>query len=779
MPRALDGIRVLELAGGAAGEYLGQLLADQGADVLMIEPPGGGPLRGRPQFHVWNRGKRSAVCDLESDDGHAMLADLASRADVLITDLSPGEAATRGLDHATLSRRNPGLVHAWLPPYGEAGPDADRPPDEALAAALGGVFAGQPSENGEPVFVTLPLAAYGCALLAASAVTAALLARERDGVGQRVSVSWLAGAMAVQTGSLVRAPQFSSPLAMTGLSRRPQGAIPVYGLHRAKDGWLFIACGNSVFFNKLCIALGRPDLAADERFAGAPWGLINREHQDALRTILAPIIASKPREHWLRLFEKHDVPSAPVLSRSEYMDDPQVVHNGLRLEMDDPELGRVVMAGPPLTFSATPPIAPRPAPRLGEHTAGALNSWPVRAAGPAARRRRSARPPLAGVRVLDLTSYIAGSLCPMTLADYGADVIKVESLEGDAFRTFGLGFLGWNKGKRGIAIDLKTAEGREVLHRLARDADVVVENFRTGVAARLGADYETLSALNRRLVYCTMAGWGETGPRAELPAFDPLLQARSGAMRAQGGADDPIFLAVAITDYAAAHLGAYGVMAALYVRERIGRGQRVVLSLTGATMAIQSGEFIFPAAGGSFRHEVIGGKDFPGPSAAYRSYRCADGWLFLACTAEAHWRATAKAIGRPELAYPNSWPAAAQTEPRGGIAGVIQETLAEDTVERWMGRLASHGVPCAPVVALQQVLEHPQVTANGLVAEFEHPAWGLIRQTGALARFSRTPGGAVLVAPTLGQHTKEVLREARYDDAQIAVLKGQRIVTQA
>ena len=778
MAGALDGVRVLELAAGTAGQYLGQLLADQGADVLKIEPPGGDPARGRPEFHVWNRGKRSATADVSTEAGLDFVRRLAAVSDVLIADFRPGEAEPLGLEYGLLARESPHLVYAWLPPYGREGPLAGLPPDDALAEALGGICAGQPSESGDPVFGTLPLAAYGTALLAASGVAAALLARERDGAGQQVTVSWLAGALAVQTGSLVRGPQFMSPVAMAGLMRKPQGAIPVYRLYKAADDWLFIACGNNVFFNKLCIALDRPELAGDERFSEAPWGLIHPDQRDALNGIIEPIIASQPREHWLQHFQEFDVPCAPVLSRHEFIDDPQVLHNGLRLELEDPELGRVAMAGVPFTFSETRAGLPGPAPGAGEHTDGALDAWggaPRPQAGSSWGEGTSGGP-LDGVRVLDLTSYIAGPVCPMVLSEYGADVIKIESLEGDAFRTFGLGFLGWNRGKRGVALDLKSEEGRSILRQLARTADVVVENFRPGVAQRLAADYETLRALNPDLVYCSIAGWGESGPYADRPAFDPLLQARSGAQRAQGGEDEPVFFAVALTDYSAGLLGAYAVTAALYVRRRTRRGQRAVLTLTGATMAIQSGEFIFPAGGGDFGHQVAGGKDFLGPSAARRAYRCADGWLFLACSNEVHWAALAKAIGRPELAYPNAWPAAAKAEPDGGISDLIASMLAAEPLDLWVERLVGRGVPCAPVVTLQELLDHPQVEANSLAAEHDHPTWGHIRQTGVLVDMSRTPGRAQRVAPNLGQHNDEILRELGYDEGRVAALRESGII---
>lgn len=378
--------------------------------------------------------------------------------------------------------------------------------------------------------------------------------------------------------------------------------------------------------------------------------------------------------------------------------------------------------------------------------------------------------------MVDLTSYIAGSLCPMILADYGADVVKVESFEGDAFRAFGLGFLGWNRGKRGLALDLKQEASRPVLHDLVRGADVVVENYRPGVSSRVGADYGTLREINPDIVYCSIPGWGESGPYAGRPVFDPIFQARSGAQRAQGGDDDPVFFTVAITDYSAAHLAAYACTAGLYARERTGKGQKVSVTLAGATMAIQSGEFIFPADGGTFGHAVRGGRDFPGTSAAYRCYPAADGWLFLACTTEEHWRATAKAIGRPELAYPHSWPAAAGTDPRGGTADEIASMLAEDTVDSWVRRLSAHGVPAAPIVPLTETLDHAQARANGFEARHDHPRWGAIRQTGVLAKFSRTSGVAQRAAPEPGQHTDELLRELGYDDGKIADLRREGVV---
>src|SRR5438094_391100 len=248
--------------------------------------------------------------------------------------------------------------------------------------------------------------------------------------------------------------------------------------------------------------------------------------------------------------------------------------------------------------------------------------------------------PLDGIAVVDLTSYIAGSYAGMMLADMGARVTKVEALAGDSFRELP-GFYGWNRGKRSIAVDLKTPAGCQIVEQLAERSDVFMENMRPGVADRLGAGYERLHALNPRLVYSSVTAFGSTGPYVDRPGFDPLLQAMSGAMALQGFGGPPQYLRIAVTDYYAASLAAQAILAALFVRERTGKGQRVETSLLNAAIALQSGNFV------DYKGKQHMFRDNP----TYRLYRAGDGqWFFLACGNQTFWVKLCKALGLEPLA---------------------------------------------------------------------------------------------------------------------------------
>ncbi|MGH7986353.1 MAG: CaiB/BaiF CoA transferase family protein [Candidatus Binataceae bacterium] len=774
MDKALDGISVIEFSSNMAAAYAAMLLAEQGARALRVEPVEGAAGRGTPHFHVLNRGKRAAFIDLESASGRAEVARLIERTDIVIAGFTPSRLRALGLDYEAIRRVNPRAIALYAPPFGLRGPDADLDGDEELAAALGGIPGTQWARSGEPVALTFPAASYSAGVLGAAAVTAALIARSRDGGGQAVEVSLLAGTFSLQTGGIMRHEK------MTSLYHGPQdplGPIPCYRLFEAKDGrYLFVACGNPTFWNKFALALERPELVADPRFEGAPWG-IAPQHWQSLKDILEAIMRTRTRAEWLAILRAADVPSAPVLTRQEFIEHPQVRALGMRREVTDPVLGVTVQMGIPVQLGDTPGDIGGPAPALSHDGDGASAWLEDNAAAPSpplSQAPNTRRGPLSGVVVLDFCSYIAGSYGPMILAQMGAEVIKVESLEGDAFRHFGFGFLGWNQGKRGLSLNLGSDEGRAIIHELAAKADIVVENLRPGRMRRFGLDYATLAAINPRLIYMSVNGFGNRGPEYNQPGFDPLLQARSGVMAAQGGPHGhPVYLTCAICDYGAAMLSAFGCILALHARQSSGRGQFCETSLLQSAMALQAGEFIFYDGRPDMEN---GGAEYRGSAALNRCYRCGDGqWLFISAHDPNAWNALASMLGDHLPAM--SFEIAAREPAEGKLAAALSEHFNGLERASALQAMRAAGIPATTVNRFGDLFDEPQVNANELLIELPHSEWGRVIQSGMLTKFSATPGKIERSAPLLGEHTEEILTSyLGYTEERIAGLIKRRIV---
>jgi crotonobetainyl-CoA:carnitine CoA-transferase CaiB-like acyl-CoA transferase len=376
-------------------------------------------------------------------------------------------------------------------------------------------------------------------------------------------------------------------------------------------------------------------------------------------------------------------------------------------------------------------------------------------------------PPLDGVRVVDLTSYIAGSYSAMMLADLGAAVVKVESLEGDSFRELP-GFFGWNRGKRSIALNLKTTEGRQIVERLAREGDVLMENWRPGVADRLGVGHAHLLDLNPKLIYCSVTAFGSTGPYADRPGFDPLLQAMGGLMTLQGFGGPPQYLRTAPTDYYTAAIAAQAVLAALFVRERSGRGQRIETSLLRGVLALQSGIAI----------DYPGKPTFIRDNPTYRLYQGSDGqWFFVACGNQSFWVKLCTALGMQDFADDPrfaSWLLRLQNNE--ALLPIIEKRFGEKPRAEWLEILAAHDIPAAPVKTIQEFMEDPAVRHHDMVHEYDHPDVGRLRLMGQPLAFAGSPTRDPGPPPTLGQHTDEVLRELGYDATVVNDLRARKVV---
>jgi crotonobetainyl-CoA:carnitine CoA-transferase CaiB-like acyl-CoA transferase len=384
--------------------------------------------------------------------------------------------------------------------------------------------------------------------------------------------------------------------------------------------------------------------------------------------------------------------------------------------------------------------------------------------------------PLAGVRVLDLSQVIAGPYGPTLLSHSGAAVIKIEPLQGEMTRQNpGVNYFAWNRGKRSLPLNLRTDEGRATFYRLVERSDVVVENFRPGVTQRLQIDYDTLSALNPRLIYASITAFGATGPYQHRPGFDPLIQAMSGIERLQGGpGNPPVFLRIAITDFVTAMLQAASITMALFNRERTGRGDHIELSL------LRSGIFI----NGDAFTRYDGRPDRPTPDAGQhgfgpldRMYRTANGeYLFIVVPDDPAWLRLVSMADFQVLESDSRFTSSAGREKHAvELAQALEEIFARRDRPDWLERLDRAQVPCAPVVNGYEkgFFEDVQPVINGYFVSGEHPERGRIEQVGNYIRFSAaTTVQEGLTGPILGQHTDEILRELRYGPEDIERLRA-------
>jgi crotonobetainyl-CoA:carnitine CoA-transferase CaiB-like acyl-CoA transferase len=357
------------------------------------------------------------------------------------------------------------------------------------------------------------------------------------------------------------------------------------------------------------------------------------------------------------------------------------------------------------------------------------------------------------------------------LADMGADVIKIEPLAGDPTRE-SLGtaaFLAVNRNKRSVALDLKAPEHVDVLHRLVRDADVVLENYRPGVAARLGAGWETLSELNPRLIYASVSGFGQTGPYAQRPGYDLIAQGLSGVMSVTGEpGGDPVKCGIPIGDLSAGLFCAVAILSAVVARERTGRGQHIDTSLFEGALALS----IWETA------ELWGTGEVPQPLgsahrllAPYQALRTADGHLTVGANNQRLWERLCEVIGRPELvADPRFASNPDRLARRDELAAELEDALAARTTDEWVAALIEAGVPCGPIHDYRQVFEDEHTQAREMQVRLQHPVEGEISALGIPVKMSDTPGSIRRPAPLLGEHTAEVLREAGFSDAEIGAL---------
>jgi len=739
---AFAGVRVLDFSSHFASAMAAMHLGDLGAEVIKIDPTADERGRAEPGYLAWNRNKRRLVLDLLRPDDLAEAKRLVVDADVAIFDAPPGGLEELGLDGPTLTGLHDHLIHVWAPPYGERGRWSSLPASHHLLAALTGISRAQSSYSGVPVHLISPQAYYGQANCSAIAIGAALYARARSGRGQAIVVSGLHGAALVMPTTLFEAPR-------AAVWSAPVGGAPNYRLYQCADGqWLFLGALFEPIYLRALDATGvLVEVLSDPLIDGDLRAALVEPGARMTMAKLDAAFRTKPRAEWLAILEAADVPSGAVHTREEWFCSETIAANGMRVELQHPELGTVQMPGVSLHMSATPPLAPRLSELLSDRPI-----FPPRAAPVASGVARD-EAPLAGVKVLDLGVVIAGAYAATILAGLGADVVKIETPSGDPFRSYATAFCSYNRGKRSLVLDLKRSDAREVFFELVAQADVVLDNYRLGVREWLGISYETLRTVNPRIISLSISGYGTEGPQASLPGFDPLLQAQSGLMQAQGGyGSEPVFHHIAVNDVGSAAMSAFAIVAALVACTRTGEGQEVYTSLATQSVLLQIGELTtHPGAPAP----PMGARDCIGESALERYYECADGWIAIACATPPRCAALFDALGLDEVEAQ----AALAEECHGVLASRIAEALEHLSVERALTRLGEAGAPAVPVLTVDETYADAYLRENDYYESYLDPAFGPAEGPGCIARFTRTKSAYRRAAPMLGEHSIEVLRE--------------------
>ena len=803
MTQVFDGITVVDFTSGRAGGVATMVLSDFGAEVIKVEPPGGEKFRDAPGSIQWNRGKKSVVLNLKTQDGRDNARELAGRSDVVIESFRPGVAERLGIDYDTLSADHPGLVYATLTGFGSHGPYKNYKGYDAVVAAKSGrmmMFAGQNPREG-PNYVVVQGVCHAAATALVRGITAALYVRERTGRGQRVETSMLKAVTTYDHVSWVHGqmvenlPDEYPPGPRVGIGRpNPTGYLPA----RTKDGQ-WIQLGNVVerLFRSMMHWLDMDFIYEDPRFKTAPR--LDQDSVSALERIMLEKVQQKTLDEWMSTFlgEAGNVAAEPYYTSEQALDHPQIVHNGNVQGLHVLGVGDTRQLGPMVDMRDTPATTQGPPPALGQHTKEVLASLVGNSGNrPNAAKNPMPKHPLEGITLLDLGTVINGPLGCALIAELGARVIRIEAPGGDWGR-LGLPFSAHRTmaGSEDICIDLKTAEGREIMGKLASKADLLLHSMRPGAPERTGIGYEQLAKINPNLVYLYAGGYGSTGPYSHRPSMAPIAGAVSGGGVAQMGRDafPPPEQPMSIDEIAAvsqklkrandgtadhntAMVNAVGLLLGLYARERTGNAQYVESTMISANAYANIDDFYW--------HEGKQPRPLPdgdgyGLHALYRLYRAKTGWVFLACLFEDEWEALCSTIERMDLLID---PRFANAESRAGNDGALAAELAAlfatDEPMHWEHLLSAADVACVKAEDRGMYFffnEDPHVRENGVLTQVEAPRFGEFWRYSPVVDFSETSGKAG-PGPLKGQHTRPILQELGYTDAQIHDFKQRKVV---
>lgn len=763
----LSGIRILDFSQYLAGPIATMLLADFGADVIRIDPPGG-PRWQHPANACLHRNKRSMVLDLKEPRDLATARTLIGTADVVVEGFRPGVMARLGLDPEAIRAAHPLLIWCALPGFPSDDPRADMAAWEGVVCAAAGLYPDSLYElTGGPMFSALPYASNFAGLIAAHSIVAALISRTRYGHGDQIEVASFNAAAEVVAISFedpqaVTPADFTVPFSVAGIRNPAENR-----LYRCRDG-RFLRREIPLRGLHALWDLHMPEGLKDDD---------SPEAQARAETLLEALFLTKNAAEWERIGQKElRAAYAAHLTSEEWMEDRHAIDSHSVVMVDDPEYGPITIPGVGVKVNGSPAGRHRPRRPTGEDTEVLRQEAAVRAAdtdvthSPLTHGGAVGRP-LDGIRVADFSSLFAGPTAGRILAQYGAEVIKVArtsvalgkanllSDEPFAFvghRTTGLG-------KKSVFLDLGADEAPEIMRRLARTCDVLHHNFTMEAAERYGLTATALEAAGADCVCSSVRAHGTGGWREGFRGHEQIAQATTGMTIRFGSADAPLELKVYNNDFGTAHLSALGILLALFQRRRGGRALTVEAALS-RTATLSQIPYMIDAS-------LKPWNDPSGPAAVgwtsfNRLFRCSDGWMFVAAIHPADCR---RLIGFAGLD-----PRTEQGDE--AIAKALETLFASRSASIWCDELRAAGISAHPYVDLATLSADPGRIERGLIVDQPHPGLKPGRTIGAVARFRTMPSLRPHGAVRPGMHTSELLSELGYGTDEVAALIDKEVV---
>ncbi len=786
MSEVLKDVRVVDLTRGPAGGLATMIMADFGAEVLVIDPPEPHGIDQLASTPMWRRGKRNLTLDTKQAEQREALEEIFAGADICLINWRSQALKAQALDFNSVHARHPHLIYCHISGFGSHGPKANYPGYEHLVAAASGrmqTFAGICDREG-PVYSALQVGTHATAQSALSGILAALLARDTQGLGQLVETSMLQGMLPYEQGAMIgrQFPERFAAMYPDAESNEPPMPTLHYHPAQAGDG-RWVQFGNLLphLFDNFLMVTDLIDIVADPDFEPTQLAL-PPEKYEPFRDRMLRRLQDRPAADWMSdCISNGSVVATTYQTTQDALHDPDIVANGHVMERDD---GSIQLG--PLARMTRTPAQPGPPCRPDD---GWSDKW---RADP--RPRPQAKPaeglPLSGIRVLEIATIIAAPLGASFLADMGAEVTKIEQINGDPYRglAMGVGSARVNAGKRSISLNLKSSEGQAIAAKLAADADLLIHNYRPGVPEKLGIGYDQIAAENPNIVYLQVNGYGPDGPGAQRPSTHPIPGAAMGGVLYQMGERIPAEL----QDIASLRTWTRRLMRAnevnpdpntamvvcstallgLNARNRTGKGQRILIDMFGANAYANHDDFLaYPGK----PDRTMPDEGLHGLHPTYRLYPTAeDQWLFLAIPEEKEKRHFVQLLSELRIDVD----LAILNKNDDTTVHHLSELFTRKSADFWEAQLATQGVGCVRADRYSPIefwWHDPQVQALNLTQPTEHPTWGAYNRHGANVTFDGHQA-KLKPPPTAGQHIDELLSEIGYSKEAITKLFANGVI---